>query len=257
MVDKYSKFPTYHNFGFTLQGPDKTMRCVMKTAIKDTALENTAPENVALKPVILSKKLINAIGKVSIILCSVFWGAYVCATEPSLRGDPSELLPPTTSSSSLWVLANQFEVKDATHWQKMVALFQKNPQRFVDNNLNRLKKGVQLTIPSSEEVYGVTRREAQRVYADSLARFNNQKGGKRSLLDSDAESRRLQAELKKSQNNILQFSDKNVHLSQRLQELEDKAQSQIEALDLKNQQLESIRLQLEKLEAHLGEKGEI
>lgn len=229
----------------------------MKTAIKDTALENTALENVALKPVILNKKLINAIGKVSIILCSVFLGAFVCATEPSLRGDPSELLPPTTSSSSLWVLATQFEVKDATHWQKMVALFQTNPHRFVDNNLNKLKKGVQLTIPSAEEVYSVTRHEAQRVYADSLARFNDQKGGKRSLLNSDAESRRLQAELKKSQNNVLQFSDENVHLSQKLQGLEDKAQSQIEALDLKNQQLESIRLQLEKLEAHLGEKGEI
>jgi len=234
----------------------------MKTAIKDTALENTALENIVLqnivvKRVAMNKKLINAVGKVSIVLCSAFWGAFVGATEASLHGASSALLPPTTSSSSLWVLANQFEVDGATHWQKMVALFQKNPRRFVDNNLNRLKKDVQLAIPSAEEVHGVTRREAQRVYADSLARFNNQKDGKRSLLNSDVESRKLQAELEKSENNIVQFGDKNVHLSHQLQGLEDKAQSQIEALGLKNQQLESIRLQLEKLEAQLGEKGEI
>lgn len=198
----------------------------------------------------------NKAGRICVFFCAAILSGSLIANEALSSNEAVEFLPVTTGSSSLWVMAKQFEVAGgATHWQKMVALFKKNPHAFVERNLNKLKKGVALAIPSADEVQRVTRLEAQNVYADSLTRLQNKKNkSEKGMAD---ESLRLLAELEKTRDDIIRSTEKNTHLSDKLQALENKAQSQVDELALKNRQIESIKAQLEQLELQLGEKGKI
>ena len=51
--------------------------------------------------------------------------------------------------------------------QMIVAIFRANPDAFIRNNLNRVRAGSVLTIPSAEEAMTITLDEAQRVIAEN------------------------------------------------------------------------------------------
>jgi len=55
--------------------------------------------------------------------------------------------------------------------QMLVSLYRGNPQAFVDNNMNRLKAGVVLAVPSAESAQGVTTTEARQVIQAQSADF--------------------------------------------------------------------------------------
>ena len=55
--------------------------------------------------------------------------------------------------------------------QMLVSLFQNNPDAFVDSNMNRLKAGVVLTVPSAQTVKGVLPAEARQVIQAQSADF--------------------------------------------------------------------------------------
>jgi len=206
--------------------------------------------------VTVSKGLVHkAVGKCIIFLCGFLIVGVSLAKESMGQDESLGTLSVTGSGNSLWVLAKQFDVDgNASHWQKMVALFQKNPHAFVNQNLNRLKKGAKLAVPSSSEVQAVTRQEAHRVYSDSLARFQGKKGQEPGSM---TESLKLQAELDRTRGDIVRSTEKNTDLSNKLEMLETAAKSNADKLDFKNRQIESIRARLEQLEASLGGKSKI
>lgn len=55
--------------------------------------------------------------------------------------------------------------------QMLVALYRSNPQAFIDNNMNRLKSGVVLAVPSAEAAKGIDTSEARRVIQAQSADF--------------------------------------------------------------------------------------
>ena len=60
--------------------------------------------------------------------------------------------------------------------QMLVGLFRANPDAFLNNNMNRLKSGVVLSVPSAETLKGVTPSEAREVIAAQSADFGAYRG---------------------------------------------------------------------------------
>jgi pilus assembly protein FimV len=80
-------------------------------------------------------------------------------------GEQGVLYGPITRRDTMWRLANKFRVRnDVSVYQVMVAILKKNPSAFDYDNLNGLKMGSYLAIPSHSEVL-----EIDRVYAKKRA----------------------------------------------------------------------------------------
>ncbi|MEP6679007.1 MAG: FimV/HubP family polar landmark protein [Betaproteobacteria bacterium] len=60
-------------------------------------------------------------------------------------------------------IAGQYRPEGATLEQMLAALFKANPNAFDDNNMNRLRRGAILTIPSAAEASGTDTAEATRI----------------------------------------------------------------------------------------------
>ncbi len=91
---------------------------------------------------------------------------------------PAAAAPSTASAGSYMVksgdtlgkIANQNR-SAASLDQMLVALFRANPDAFIAKNMNRLRAGVQLTIPSDAEAAGMAAPEARREVAAQSADF--------------------------------------------------------------------------------------
>src|SRR6056297_1967185 len=62
-------------------------------------------------------------------------------------------------NETLWGIAQRVRPSGLTMNQVMVALYENNPEAF-DGNINRLREGAVLRIPSDDEMYGINRSEA-------------------------------------------------------------------------------------------------
>lgn len=62
----------------------------------------------------------------------------------------------TMTGNSLWQVASKVRPANATMQQTMVAIHEENPESFLRGNMNRLKKGQLLRIPSAQVIEGIT-----------------------------------------------------------------------------------------------------
>jgi pilus assembly protein FimV len=70
---------------------------------------------------------------------------------------------PITAGQTLWGVAYAWRPDTSlTMNQVMLAILDKNPQAFVDNNVNRLRRGAELSMPDIEEVRRLSATEADR-----------------------------------------------------------------------------------------------
>ena len=70
---------------------------------------------------------------------------------------------PTKSSDTLWGIAEKYKPSDkVTTQQEMLAIQDQNPDAFVDGNINRMKRGQVLRMPSMQQVQSRTRHQAVR-----------------------------------------------------------------------------------------------
>jgi FimV-like protein len=67
-------------------------------------------------------------------------------------------------SKSLWSVALSVKPTEVRMWQAVMALYERNPDAFYDNDVNKLKDNVALLVPSTEVMLSLTEAEA-------LARF--------------------------------------------------------------------------------------
>lgn len=104
------------------------------------------------------------------------------ASMPVRKAVPSE--PPANAQAgeyrvrngdSLARVANQVRGNVSLD-QMLVALFQANPDAFVGNNMNRLKAGQVLAVPSAEAVHSINASEAHAIVVAQAADFNNYRG---------------------------------------------------------------------------------
>lgn len=73
---------------------------------------------------------------------------------------------------SLSKIARQFKADGVSLDQMLVALYQANPDAFIDKNMNRLKAGHILSVPSANAAGDVDRGEARRMIVAQAADFN-------------------------------------------------------------------------------------
>ena len=95
------------------------------------------------------------------------------AAQQSLsRGFQGDTLGPTTSSDTLWTIASRVKPNDSVSMQQvMLALQGQNPDAFIGGNINRLKRGEILRVPTLEQIQSRTRAEATRAVSQQNAEF--------------------------------------------------------------------------------------
>ena len=76
---------------------------------------------------------------------------------------------PTRSGDTLWSIANEMKPASVTTHQMMLALLRANPDAFIGNNINGLKRGAILEMPDRQQMNAVNQSEA-------LAQVKNQHG---------------------------------------------------------------------------------
>ncbi|WP_097461578.1 FimV/HubP family polar landmark protein [Mangrovitalea sediminis] len=69
---------------------------------------------------------------------------------------------PTKASDTLWQIAARFKPSRATTQQMMLAIQDRNPDAFLDHNINLMKKGVVLRLPTPDQVTSRTAHQAVR-----------------------------------------------------------------------------------------------
>ncbi|MBV0931919.1 FimV/HubP family polar landmark protein [Marinobacterium weihaiense] len=122
------------------------------------------------------------------------------APEPSVPVQPRATTPTTTAAAggvpggntvsvgandTLWDIAKRNKPSGTTEHQMMLALLRKNPQAFLSGNINNLKAGASMTIPSADEVNRLTHREAVAEVARQMEFWRN-RGRRNAPEDSQA-----------------------------------------------------------------------
>ncbi|HEX8884133.1 MAG TPA: FimV/HubP family polar landmark protein [Noviherbaspirillum sp.] len=91
------------------------------------------------------------------------------ATETAPGGDSY----PVKRGDTLAAIAGQVKPEGVSLDQMLVALQRANPNAFVGNNINRLRTGQILSVPSAETARSVSNGEARRIVVAQSADFNN------------------------------------------------------------------------------------
>ena len=91
------------------------------------------------------------------------------AGKPSPGGDVDEYL--VRSGDTLSRIAGRTQRSGVSLDQMLVSLYRGNPQAFIENNMNRLKSGVLLSVPSAETAKAITNSEARDVIQAQSADF--------------------------------------------------------------------------------------
>ncbi len=97
------------------------------------------------------------------------------AAEGSLsRGYQADTFGPTGPSDTLWTIAQQVRPDGSVSMQQvMLAIQDQNPNAFIGGNINRLKRGEVLRIPSLDQIQSRSRAEANRVVAQQNQEFQS------------------------------------------------------------------------------------
>ena len=73
---------------------------------------------------------------------------------------------PIRQNETLWSIARSVRPRGVSMEQMMIALQRANPQAFIDNNINKLRRGSILRVPGTEEILEISRNEARNAYRD-------------------------------------------------------------------------------------------
>ena len=85
--------------------------------------------------------------------------SYSSSTDDYTAGQLGGNYGPIQRNETLWGIASQLRPSDITMNQMMIAIFRANPEAF-EGNINRMKQGYILRIPTADELRGVSRRDA-------------------------------------------------------------------------------------------------
>src|SRR5690554_1121141 len=86
------------------------------------------------------------------------------ATQTQSRGYQGGTFGPTGPSDTLWEIASNARTDNSVSMQQvMLAIQDLNPDAFIDGNINRLKRGEVLRMPSIDQMRSRTRAEATRI----------------------------------------------------------------------------------------------
>lgn len=94
--------------------------------------------------------------------------SYRPAARPAAPSTPT-VLPdqygPVQENETLWGISRRLRPDGASLAQTLMALYKANPEAFVRGDINRLQQGRILRVPARDEIFALSRREAQAAYA--------------------------------------------------------------------------------------------
>ncbi|PHQ26278.1 hypothetical protein CLH62_01350 [Marinobacter guineae] len=89
-------------------------------------------------------------------------------------GYQADTFGPTGPSDTLWTIASSVRPDDSVSTQQvMLAIQDLNPDAFISNNINRLKRGEVLRIPSIDQIQSRTRAQATRIVSQQNQEFQS------------------------------------------------------------------------------------
>ncbi|WP_079253984.1 FimV/HubP family polar landmark protein [Endozoicomonas arenosclerae] len=184
-------------------------------------------------------------------------------------------------NDNLWNIARSVRpASDLSVQQTMLAIQKKNPQAFIQNNINRLKKGQVLRVPAREEIEEVSFQDAvgevARQNRDWQARLEQLDATRRSSADvssegagndgrlsivatddtsgtgsdlgggsADTATTALQNELAMTREKMDELTRENEELKSRLKDLDDQISTLKRLIDLKDDQMAALTQQPE------------
>lgn len=90
------------------------------------------------------------------------------------RGYQGNTFGPTSSSDTLWTIASRVRPNNSVSMQQvMLALQDLNPDAFIGGNINRLKRGEVLRVPSLDQVQARTRAQATQIVSQQNSEFQS------------------------------------------------------------------------------------
>ena len=78
---------------------------------------------------------------------------------------------PVNANETLWSIARKLRPSGASMEQMMIALHRANPDAFIGGDINRLKRGQVLRVPSADAVLSLSRAEARQAYRQAQAQW--------------------------------------------------------------------------------------
>lgn len=197
------------------------------------------------------------------------------------------------AGDTLWEIAQQARPDDSINInQMMMALLRANPEAFIGNNINRLKKGAVLRIPGRDEAAELSAAQAAAQVRDQIQAWGGpartlpqpadasithsaatpsarrssdsrleltpprDRSGEGSASQSgasgDGGGRELRAELNRSQEEVSALTQENIELKSRVTELEQIQSDSRRLLELKDSELAAAQRRLAELEAAAG-----
>lgn len=194
---------------------------------------------------------------------------------------------------TLWEIAQQARPDSSISInQMMMALLRANPDAFVGNNINRLKKGAVLRIPGRDEAAMMTAAQAAAEVRDQIQAWSGRAstvsqpadssitssaatqsasssgdsrleltppraesaggGGSQSGASGSGGGSELRAELNRSQEEVSALTQENVELKSRVTELEQIQSDSRRLLELKDSELAAVQRRLAELESAAG-----
>ncbi|MCK0164054.1 FimV/HubP family polar landmark protein [Marinobacter sp. S6332] len=98
------------------------------------------------------------------------------AEQAQSRGYGSDTFGPTSANDTLWTIASAVRPDNSLSMQQvMLALQDLNPDAFIGNNINRLKRGQVLRVPTADQIRDRSRAEATRAVAQQNQEFQQPK----------------------------------------------------------------------------------
>ncbi|GAB4392991.1 MAG: motility hub landmark protein FimV [Gammaproteobacteria bacterium] len=81
---------------------------------------------------------------------------------------------PTSDTDTLWKIAQAVNHQQRySVFQVMIAIVRKNPNAFIDGNINRLLKGKTLQLPTVQEINAISPQQAKQISQNQIASFHN------------------------------------------------------------------------------------
>lgn len=111
------------------------------------------------------------------------------------------------------------EGRNRSYLHMMVALYRTNPAAFYRDNINNLKSGVQLRVPTTEELYQLSDAE---VYATLREHDSQRQAERQALAQERAAKQQLEEQLQLLSTENAEIEQRNLELRQRLSQLESK-----------------------------------
>lgn len=90
------------------------------------------------------------------------------------------------ANDTAWGIAQRIRPRGATMEQTMMALLETNPDAFINRNINLLKRGRILRLPSSDEILGLARQQARAAFRDQQDAWLEQRGARAAAPEAGA-----------------------------------------------------------------------